>query len=139
MGERVASVQVDALLPYPEIQLALQNDHDLLVRIMGVRLVARATAGLDGRHDHLDSPTLAPGQEFIHGAEPGIGDPAPLRRPDEAAALHLHEEIRDGEPETPGDALHRGNGRRRHPSLDLGEKALGDPGSMSHFAEGQSA
>src|SRR5688572_26972689 len=53
VGDRVALLEAIVLLTDPEIEATLDDDDDLLVRVVSVGLVAGPAAGLDRREDDL--------------------------------------------------------------------------------------
>ena len=74
-GDGVALAQDVVLVADPQVQDAGQDDDDLLVGVVGVRLGARAAARLDRRQDHLQPAGHVRGQELVDGLEARVGDP----------------------------------------------------------------
>ena len=104
---------------------------------MGVRLVARAAARLDRRHDHLEAAVRGAGEELVDGAKALVDDaPAVPGADDDPRPVVGREQLRDGRAERPRDALDRGDRRRRDAALHLGEEALGHARLRGELPEG---
>src|SRR4051795_6646056 len=54
VGDGVAGLEDVVLVADPELEAAFQDDDDLLVGAVGIRLVPGPTARLDRRQDHLE-------------------------------------------------------------------------------------
>src|SRR6187549_2816200 len=85
MGDSVAALEAVVLRPDPEIERALEHHDDLLVGVVGIRLVAGPAAWLDRRVDDLEAPVRAAGQELIHGTEALVDDLASIVDTDDGA------------------------------------------------------
>ena len=124
------------LVADPQVEHAREDDDDLLVGVVRVRLLAGPAAGLDRREDHLEAGGHVRGQELVHGLEARVVDPAPGLAPDDAPARRLlGEELGDREVEGAGDPLDGRDRRAGHVPLDLREEALGDPGLGGDLAK----
>src|SRR6185312_17071762 len=65
MRDGVAALEAVVLRPNPQVERALEDDHHLLIRVVGVRLVPGPTAGLDRGVDDLEAPVGAARQELV--------------------------------------------------------------------------
>jgi hypothetical protein len=138
--DRIALAQDVVLVADPHVEDTLEDDHDLLVGIVGVRLLTRAPARLDRREDHLEPAGHVAGQELVDRLEARVVDPAARLAADDAAGGWLvGEELGDREVQAAGDPLDGGDRGARHLALHLGEEALGDAGALGERAEGQAA
>src|SRR5688500_3435752 len=140
MRDRITGLEAVVLRPDPQVQNALEHDHDLLVGVVRIGFVARPAAGLDRGHDHLEAPIGRAGQELVDGTQALVDDPAALADADhDPGALVGGEELRNRLAERSCEALQRGDGRRRGAARHLGEDALGDAGLRRQLAEGRAA
>src|SRR5882672_3518677 len=100
------------LVADPQLEAALENDHDLLVGLMRVGLVTGPATRFESRQDHLDPSVAAGGQEFVDRVQAAINDPPPIGPSDDAAKRGLvDEQLCDPEVEGPSDPLDRGDRR----------------------------
>src|SRR5258706_1461096 len=140
VGDRVAGVEDVAIVAHPQLDRTFEHEDDLLIRIVGVGLRSGPAARRDRADRHLDSARPPARQEFVDGAETRILDPAALAAADDPTNRRLfHEELRDCQPERPGDPLDRGDRRAGDLALDLREEALRDAGDVGQLAEGHRA
>ena len=123
------------LLSDPQFEAALEDDHDLLVRLVRVRLVAGPAARFEGGQDDLQAAVAAGRQELVHRVEPVVRDSSAIGAPDDPPERWLvDEQLGDPEVEGPGDPLDGRDRRARHLALDLGEEALRHAGPLGELA-----
>src|SRR6185503_17584350 len=136
----ISFAQHVVLVADPQVEHAFEDHHDLLVRIVGVRIRAGATARLDRRQDQLESAGHVRGEEFVDRFQPGIRDPTARLAPNDPPRIGvLGEELGDRQVKGPGDALDGRDRRAGHVALDLGEEALRHPGADGDVAQRQMA
>src|SRR5215210_1529843 len=136
----VALLEQVRLIADPELEAALEDDHDLLVRLVRIGFVARSAAGFDRREDHLEPAITAEREELVDRVQAGVCDPAPLRRADDTAERDLvDEQLGNSEVEGAGDPLDGGDRGARHLALDLGQEALRHAGSLGELAKRDAA
>src|SRR5258706_4245508 len=125
------------LVADPQLEAALEDDHDLVVGLMGVRLVTGPATRFESRQDDLETAVTAGGQELVDRVQAAVDDPSPIGPSDDSAKRGLiDEQLGDPEVEGSGDPLDRGDRRAGDLALDLGEEALGHAGSFGKLAEG---
>ena len=104
--DRIARLEDVPAVADPQLEKALEHDHDLLVGVISARLIAHPAARINHREDHLEQAIKAGGEELIDSAETRIGDPPPLLAQDDPAQRRLlDEQLGDREVERTGDPL----------------------------------